>query len=111
MQEILDIFGINTRLLLVQVFNFGLLLLLLWYFLYQPLMSILAKRQRIIEEGVQDAHAAKEEREQINNEREDIIVDATHEASVIMDRAKERAEEKELRLIPESEKKKETRHL
>src|SRR3989344_918559 len=103
MKEILDIFGIDTRLLLVQVFNFGILVLALWYFLYRPLIALLARRQLLIEEGVKDAYAAKEERERTITEREDIITDATHEASIIIDRAKERAQEKETLLLQEAQ--------
>ncbi|HEY4502360.1 MAG TPA: F0F1 ATP synthase subunit B [Candidatus Paceibacterota bacterium] len=103
MKEILDIFGIDTRLLLVQVFNFGILVLALWYFLYRPLIALLARRQLLIEEGVKDAYAAKEEREKTITEREDIITDATHEASIIIDRAKERAQEKEALLLQEAQ--------
>ena len=91
MSEILEIFGVDWRLLLVQMFNFGVLLIALWYFLYRPVVVMLEKRRTIIEKGVDDAQAAKEERAQAGDDREAILTDATMEASFIMDRAKERA--------------------
>ena len=103
MKEILDIFGIDTRLLLIQAFNFGILLLALWYFLYRPVLTMLEKRQQVIEDGVHDAQTAKEEKEKVLKEKESILVDATHEAGTIMDRAKERAGEKEALIVREAE--------
>jgi len=103
MQEILGIFGIDMRLLLVQAFNFGVLLLALWYFLYTPVTTMLEKRKRVIEEGVRDAEKVAEERENILAEKEAILADSTHEAGIMMDRAKERAEEKEASLLKASQ--------
>ncbi len=105
MEEILDIFGIDIRLLVVQAFNFGILLLALWYFLYRPVVGILEKRKALIEEGVLDARKAKEEKEKVLADKESVLVEATRDAGILIDRAKERATEKENTLLIAAEEK------
>jgi F-type H+-transporting ATPase subunit b len=95
MQEILDIFGIDWRLLLTQAFNFGVLLIALWYFLYRPVIGMIEKRQQLIKKGVEDAEVAAAERAKTGEEREAVLTDATREASTIIERAKQRWNERE----------------
>ena len=45
MQEILTAFGIDWRLIVIQVFNFAMLAYVLWYFLYTPVLKLLAERE------------------------------------------------------------------
>ena len=70
MEEIVKVFGIRWELVVIQAVNFGLLLLILWWFLYRPLVAIMAKRQQVIEQGVRDAEVAKERLEAVAGERE-----------------------------------------
>jgi len=105
MTEIIDVFGLNGKLLVIQIFNFGVLLLILWYFLYTPVMRMLTERQKVIEKGVKDAEAAAQEREEITKEKESIITAATVDASSIVERAKKRGEEKGEEVLQEAKKK------
>ena len=59
MSEIIGVFGINGKLLVIQVFNFGILVLILWHFLYKPVVAMLEKREKVIAGGVRDAETAK----------------------------------------------------
>lgn len=95
MTEILGIFGVDWRLLLVQAFNFGVLLVILWYVLYRPVMSLLERRQAAITEGVRNAERAAQELSEVAGQKEAILTEATKEAEVILERAKERALTKE----------------
>lgn len=94
MEEVLNAFGIDGRLIVIQVFNFALLAGLLWYFLYTPVMNLLAERQRKIEAGLKDAEAAAESRQAANSERQKIVSDAQREAEEISARARSYADEK-----------------
>ncbi|KKW38007.1 hypothetical protein A2852_02595 [Candidatus Adlerbacteria bacterium RIFCSPHIGHO2_01_FULL_54_23] len=60
MSEIFSAFGVDWRLLAVQATNFGLLLLVLWKFLYGPLIRMLDERRARVAQGVTDAQAAAE---------------------------------------------------
>lgn len=105
MQEIIDVFGLNGKLLVIQIFNFGVLLLILWYFLYTPVIRMLTERQKVIEKGVKDAETAALEREKIAKEKESIITAATVDASTIVEKAKKRGEEKGAEALQEAKKK------
>lgn len=87
MGQLFSTFGINPSLLLVQAVNFGLALLVLWYFLYTPLMKIIKERREKVAKGVADAEAAAAVREKVESERSGIIASAEKEAESIVDRA------------------------
>ena len=55
MEAIIEVFGLDTKLLFIQAVNFALLLIILWWFLYRPLARIVGERQQVIEKGVKDA--------------------------------------------------------
>lgn len=99
MNEILGVFGINWKLLLVQAFNFGVLVLALWYFLYRPVIAMLEKRRKVVEKGVKDAEKSEKRLEEIEGERDDIIAEATTEGSKIVGDAKERGDEKASEIV------------
>jgi len=103
MQEILGIFGIDWRLLLVQAFNFGVLLVILWYFLYRPVLSLLEKRQAEITEGVRNAERASRELAEVTVQKEAILTEASREANTIVERAKERGLSKEETIVKEAQ--------
>lgn len=107
MQEIIHAFGIDWRLIVIQIFNFTLLALGLWYFLYTPVLSMLEKRQKTIEEGV--AHAAEAERKlrHADEEKAGILKAAHEDARAIGERAKVHADEKTSMLLREAEAKSE----
>ncbi len=58
--EILQNFGFDPKLFAAQVINFLILLALMRKFFYKPLLDILKKRQKLIEDGVEKAKAAQE---------------------------------------------------
>lgn len=94
MSEIFAAFGINWKLLLIQAFNFGLLLLALWYFLYRPLLSMMEERQEKIEKGIKDAEQSEKRLAEIESEKDEIIAKATTKGGNIVSDAKSRGEEK-----------------
>jgi hypothetical protein len=59
MSELFATFGINGKLLVVQLVNFGILLAALTYLLYKPLMTLMEERAQFIGKGVKDAEAAQ----------------------------------------------------
>ncbi|MEX0917502.1 MAG: F0F1 ATP synthase subunit B [Candidatus Paceibacterota bacterium] len=93
MSEIIDIFGLDWRLLLIQMLNFGLLLLVLWYVLYRPLVRIMSERQQKIEAGVRDADAAKEKLAKAEEEKKFLLQEAEKEAEGIVGGARLHAKE------------------
>lgn len=56
--ELLFQLGINWKIFLSQAFNFAILLAVLTFFVYKPLMKMLDTRSKKIEEGLQKAEEA-----------------------------------------------------
>lgn len=102
MQEILHAFGIDWRLIVIQIFNFGLLASVLWYFLYTPVLKILSERESTIKKGLKDAEDAHRARNEADDAKTAIIKEAHAEASQIVQRGTAYAEEKERVLIAEA---------
>lgn len=105
MQEIIHAFGIDWRLIVIQIFNFGLLAGALWYFLYTPILKILDEREAKIKKGVEDAVEAEKSRQSADTEKSQILKEAHGEASQIVARGTAHAEEKGKSLITEASEK------
>ncbi|PCI90381.1 ATP synthase F0 subunit B [Candidatus Kaiserbacteria bacterium] len=102
MEEIAKVFGLNWKLLLVQIVNFGVLLAVLWYFLYNPILAMLDERRKKIEEGVQNAEDAGKRLGEIEGERKTILKDATLSAGDILSTSKGRAEEQAKSIVDDA---------
>ena len=63
----------------------GLLLIALSYFLYRPIIRLIAERQKKIEEGVRNAEAAARLRSETEGNREQILAGAGREAERILE--------------------------
>lgn len=105
MQDIITAFGIDWRLIVIQIFNFAILLTVLWYFLYTPILSLIEKRQATIEKGLKDASDAERKLASAENERSTIVKAAHEEASLVAARAKVHTEEKTAALLREAQEK------
>lgn len=103
MQEILTAFGIDWRLIVIQIFNFSILVGILWYFLYTPVLKLLSEREAKIKKGITDAEEAEKALLRADNEKTTILKEAHVEAGQIHARATLTAEEKTSSLIKEAE--------
>jgi F-type H+-transporting ATPase subunit b len=102
MGAILTTFGIDWRLLLVNVVNFAVLLFGLWYFMYGPIMRMLEERRQKVVKGVEDAEAAGRARQEIEGERSGVLAKAAQEADEALARARVAASARELELVEEA---------
>jgi len=103
MQQLLSAFGINWMLLVAQAVNFGIVLLALWYFLYKPVLAILAKRQEVVAKGVEDAQRAREMLAGADGEANSRVSAADIEAEAIVSAARDSANAEKARLLREAE--------
>ena len=88
MEEIINAFGIDARLIIIQLVNFGILMVALGYFLYKPILRILKEREEKIAQGLKDAEAAAEAKSQAGLEKQAILSKAHLEAEEVNKRAK-----------------------
>lgn len=105
MGELLATFGVNWKLLLIQAINFGLLLSILTYFLYKPILRIIDERQRKIAEGVKTAEKADQKLAASEMEGEEMKAKASREAEATVAAARTRAEEKKVEMMKAAEEK------
>ena len=101
----MDELGINLGYLLVQILNFGIMLVILYAWVYKPLQRMLEKRRQTIAQGLEDARVAAEARQNAEREAERIINEAQIKASDVMRDATARAEGvgRELKVAAEAE--------
>ncbi|MBI2888906.1 MAG: hypothetical protein HYY10_03205 [Candidatus Liptonbacteria bacterium] len=99
MNELLSQLGIDWKLLLSQAVNFGLLLAILSFFLYKPLLRILKERAQKIREGLtkaEEADAHLKEAQTLKNEK---LREAEIEALAMLAQAETRAKSHEAKLL------------
>ena len=85
--------------LLVQAVNFGLLLLILWRFLYRPVLAKLEERSQAIKKSLAEAQAAQAEAERQREEHRQQLQAAYAEAQSIREAALKEAGEQQRRLV------------
>lgn len=105
MQEIIHAFGVDWRLIVIQVFNFSVLIGVLWYFLYTPILTLLREREHKIRTGIENAEKAAQALADAHNEKMRIIGEAHTEAVSIVSKGTLRAEAKEKELFEEASRK------
>lgn len=103
MSELFATFGVNWKLLLIQAINFGVLLSVLTYFLYKPVLKIIDERRQRIAEGVKKAEAATLRLEEARKEGEGIVGEAARNAEKIAAEARARASEQADEIVRNAE--------
>ncbi|MFH1855187.1 MAG: F0F1 ATP synthase subunit B [bacterium] len=91
--EALESLGIDWRLLIAQIINFLILLFLLRFFLYKPIVGMLIKRKEKISQGLKDAQDAKEQLEQASAKSKQTLTEASLVSEKIISSAKREMEE------------------
>ena len=103
MTEALHVFGINWKLLLSQAVNFGIVLLVLTFVLYKPLLRTLDERREKIKKGVEDARAAEAARATAEEEGRRAVAAAARKAEEAIADARAKAGAEEERIVREAE--------
>lgn len=103
MEDLISAFGIDWRLIAIQIFNFALLAGLLWYFLYEPVLKMLDARRDKVAKGLQDAEAATAAREAAETEKKEILGVAHKEAEAVVARASTAGDEKRAAILKQAE--------
>lgn len=103
MQQLLSAFGIDWRLLIAQMVNFAVVLVVLWYFLYTPVLRTLENRRKVIAQGVEDAANAAEKLAGADEEAAQRVKSADAEAEQLLSVARESAGAEKTRLLKEAE--------
>ena len=103
MSQLFAAFGIDWRLLIINLINFGVLLVALRYFLYGPLTNMLESRRQKVAQGVQDAEDARTKLREIEDSKLGILAGAGAEADEMLKKARASAQEKERAIVQAAE--------
>lgn len=103
MEQIIEAFGIDWRLIAIQMFNFAILMGILWYFLYTPILKILKEREDKIAKGVREAEEASVKLQEADREKKQVLTEAQIQAEDIALRAKSHAIEKSVEILEAAE--------
>lgn len=103
MGEILTAFGIDWKLISIQIFNFTILAVLLWYFLYTPILNLLSEREQKIRQGIEDAEAAARAKDETEKDRGVVLSNAEAEAESVLKRSHELAGAKANEIVKDAE--------
>jgi len=101
----LEALGINLGYVFVQLFNFGILFVVLRAWVYKPITKMLSDRRERIAKGLEDARVAAEARANAEAQAEKIVAEAQNKASELVREATFRAEEatKDIKVAAEKE--------
>ncbi len=103
MQQLFSAFGVSWSLLIAQAVNFGIVLVALWYFLYKPVLAMLAKRQELVAQGVKEAEEINQLFARADDEAERRLKAADAEAEKLVANARTVAGSERTRLMKETE--------
>lgn len=104
MAELFSKLGIDWRLLLAQIVNFLVLLAILYKFLYKPVLGMLQKRAKTIEDSLAKAEKIDADFKMAQKEQENILAVARRESQEIIKTAKEQAGAVKKDLVEQSKK-------
>lgn len=99
MEQLLHAFGIDVKLITIQIINFLVLAGLLTYFLYKPILKLLQEREETIKKGIVDAEAAAVAKASAVDEKRMVLEQAQTEAQAIETRATAYTKQKEAEIL------------
>lgn len=102
MEQLIQAFGIDARLIVIQIINFIILMAVLSYFLYKPILRLLNDREERIKQGYKDSEAAAAAMSQAESDKQAVLSAVHKEAEEIGKRAKKFADEKSLAILDEA---------
>lgn len=100
--ELFGKLGIDVRLLVAQLINFGVLLFVLQRFLYRPLLDVLERRRRQVEANEEKEHALALRLTEIEQLSEEKITEAERHGRDLIKSAEEEAARLRTELLEES---------
>ncbi len=114
MESLLGSFGIEWKLLVAQLINFGVLVLVLHKFVYKPLLKVLDERSKSAKDAEAKSSSIDKKLEEIKAEEEIVLRDARKrgaeiiksveaQASVLKARLEKDATESALKVVREAE--------
>lgn len=107
--EILQLFGVDWKLMLAQIVNFAIVAFVLWRFAIKPLMVNMETRNQEIEQGLKDAEKSTQKLAESDREIRQSMQEGQAKAMEIIMQAKKDAEQEKRATVEKT--KQEVKHL
>jgi F-type H+-transporting ATPase subunit b len=107
--EILQLFGVDWKLMLAQVVNFAIVVFVLWRFAIKPVLANMEKRNQEIEQGLKDAEQSTQKLVESDREIRKSMQASQEKAMAIIMQAKKDAEQEKHATVEKT--KQEVKHL
>ena len=90
--SVIETLGINGKLLLAQLINFGIVVFVMWRWVYKPLMKMMDERAKEIAGGLKNAKEAELQLSSASSEKEALLNAARAEAHAILEDGRAKSE-------------------
>lgn len=90
--ELLSTLGVNMQLLLAQIVNFAIIMGVLLFFVYRPILRLVDSRRETIKKSMEDAKDIEKQKRDIEHFKTEQMRKADQEMAQILDKAKKQAE-------------------
>ncbi|MBI4280640.1 F0F1 ATP synthase subunit B [Candidatus Uhrbacteria bacterium] len=81
---VLGTLGINGKLFLAQLFNFAIVMLVVWRWVWRPVMRLLEERSKKIEKSLAQAAAIEKEMAGLETKRQAMLVETEKKAEAVL---------------------------
>jgi F-type H+-transporting ATPase subunit b len=98
----MEALGIEPKLLLAQVVNFLIIVVVLNVLLFKPILLMLEKRRKEIEEGLKYTENMRQENEAVEQKKAKIIDQSRKEGQLIIEEARKNAKVEEKQILEEA---------
>lgn len=97
--ELLTKLGINWQLLIAQAVNFGLVVGVLSFLVYRPLLNLLDQRRERIRASLEDAKKIETQKQEMEVFRQEQMRKVDQETGMMLERAKQEAEQAKKQIL------------
>ena len=99
MESIINTFHIDLKIIIAQIFNFGIVFVVLYIYALKPLSKLMKERSEKIAKGVDDAKSNAKILTNTKAEYEEVLVKARKEADKIFQEGKKEVEAKKVLML------------
>lgn len=99
MESLIEVFHVDSKLLLAQAINFGIVFAVLYFFALKPIIKVMGERTKKIEKSLADAEKIEEKLKQTKEEYNAVMAQAKKEANIILEKANMAAEENKKEMV------------
>jgi F-type H+-transporting ATPase subunit b len=99
MSNLIETFHLDLKLIIAQVINFTIVLLVLYWFAFKPLVKIMAERSNKIAKSLDEAKLIGEKLAQTKEEFNKTMAEARQQANLLLEKAGQQADGKKAEMV------------